>query len=83
MACQLDKVKRALVSLMKPLAKTYHVVLAVTRDSVDQEITSAYRKLSRRVHPDKGGSVADQKRLNSAHDAWKEERARAAGHGGA
>ena len=66
MVSSADLAKRALVTLIKLLATAYRCVLDVTRDSSDQEVTSAYRKLSKKVHPDKGGLEADQKRLNNA-----------------
>ena len=32
----------------------------------------AFRHVCRKTHPDKGGSLEDQKKLNAAHDAWTE-----------
>ena len=55
MVSAVDRAKRALVTLLKLLATAYGCVADVTRDSTDLEIKSAYRKLSKRVHPDKGG----------------------------
>ena len=49
----LDKLKRALVSLMLSLAQAYNSTVHVTRESTDKEVESAYRQLSRHVHPDK------------------------------
>ena len=54
MVSAVEQAKRALVSLLKLLATAYKCVLDVTRDSSDQEVKSAYRKLSKRTHPDKG-----------------------------
>ena len=63
----LEKLKRALVVLIVSLARTYKCTVHVTRESSDEEVRSAYRKLSRHVHPDRpGGSTEDQKRLNGA-----------------
>ena len=54
MVSAVDQDKRALVSLLKLLAAAYRCVLEVTRDSSDQEVKTAYRKLSKKTHPDKG-----------------------------
>ena len=43
------------------------------RESSDQEVKAAYRKLSKKAHPDKGGREADQKRLNGAYEKWQKE----------
>ena len=55
-----DHAKRVLVSLLRTLAATYGVVLQLSRDSPDVDIRSAFKKVSRKAHPDQGGSVADQ-----------------------
>ena len=49
------KPKRVFVTLLFTLAVTYGVTLAVTRDSPDSAVQTAYRKLLLKVHPDKGG----------------------------
>ena len=54
MVSAVDQAKRALVSLLKLLAAAYSCVLEVTRDSSDQEVKTAYRKLSKKTHPDRG-----------------------------
>ncbi len=82
MASELDKAKRALVSLLKVLALAYKCLLQLTRESSDKDVASAYRTVSRKTHPDKGGKAADQKRLNGAHDNWRREVQKAPGKGG-
>ena len=72
MVSAIDKAKRALVVIIRSLALAYNCCVNVTRDSRDAEVAKAYRKLSLKVHPDRGGSVQDQARLNAAHDAWKD-----------
>ena len=67
-----DQAKRALVTLISSLARIHNCSVQVTRKSPDTEVSKAYRALSRRVHPDRGGSGEDQKKLNAAHDAWKD-----------
>ena len=55
MVSALDKAKRALVAIIRSLALAYDICVTVTRDSGDAEVSKAYRKLSSKVHPDKGG----------------------------
>ena len=72
MVSALDQAKRALVALLRTLAAAYACSVKVTRDSADAEVRTAYRAVSRKVHPDRPtGSAADQKRLNAAHDKWQ------------
>jgi curved DNA-binding protein CbpA len=63
--------KRALVVLLRALAAVYGITLDVTRESSDTDVTKAFKKVSGRVHPDKGGAAEDSQRLNAARDAWK------------
>ena len=65
-----DKCKRALVSLIRSLALFHQVVTTVTRDSADVDVRKAYRTLSKKTHPDHGGHVQDQQRLNAAYEEW-------------
>jgi len=83
MPSALDRAKRSLVSLLKTLAGVYGVALNLTRDSTDQEVATAYRKLSRKTHPDRGGRPEHQTQLNNARDEWEEAKQQARGnHGG-
>ena len=61
MVSAVDRSKRALVALLCYLATAYGCVVDVTRDSDDAAVRKAYRLVSRRVHPDRGGSEEDQK----------------------
>ena len=70
MVSAVDRAKRALVALLRYLATAYGCVVDVTRGSDDAAVRRAYRLVSRRVHPDRGGSEEDQKKLNGAHDDW-------------
>ena len=63
MASAIDLAKRALVTLLKTLAAAYGTVLTLTRDSPDATVRSAYRKVSRKAHPDHGGDPEHQKTL--------------------
>ena len=67
----IDLAKRALVRFLRVLAASYGVALSLTRDSTDAEVSGAFRKLSRSVHPDRGGKTEDQAALNNARDAWE------------
>ncbi len=68
MVSAVDKAKRVLVTLLKSLAGIYALVLGLTRDSTEVEVKAAYRKVSRRAHPDRGGTPEHQKTLNAARD---------------
>ena len=52
-----DQAKRALASVLRSLLSLYSVALVITRDSADAEIRTAYRTLSRKTHPDRGGRL--------------------------
>ena len=67
-----DVAKRELVKLLKSLAVKYGVQLEVTRDSSDKEVVKAWRKVSLRTHPDKGGGAEDFARLSAANDTWQD-----------
>ena len=82
MVSAIDKAKRVLVTLLKSLAGIYAVVLGLTRDSTEVEVKAAYRKVSRRAHPDRGGTSEHQKALNAARDEWEEALRASKGSGG-
>ena len=56
MVSEVDRAKRALVTLLKRLAALYSVTLDLSRDSGDASLRTAYRKVSRKCHPDHGGT---------------------------
>ena len=66
--------KRALVSLLGRLAVAYNVTISVSRDSSDDKVTAAYRKVVLKVHPDKGGAVQDAQDLQAAKGNWETAR---------
>ena len=70
MASARDLAKRALITLIKFLAGVYSITVVAKRDSPDEEVRKAYRTLSRRVHPDKGGQKGEQEQLNAAYEKW-------------
>ena len=63
--------KRALVSLLLAFAQQYNVSVNVNRDSSDQGVEAAFRSVVKKVHPDKGGRVADAQRLQAAREKWR------------
>ena len=70
-ASPLQLAKRALVTLLLALAKSYGVPLGINRDSTDKVVLDSFRKVVRKVHPDKGGSNADVQKLNAARELWE------------
>lgn len=52
--------------------------LGVSKHANAEEIKEAYRKRSRETHPDRGGSVEEQQRVNRAYEVLGHEERRAA-----
>jgi hypothetical protein len=70
----LDRAKRALVSLLLRLASAYGVALDVRRESDEKAILQAYRRIAKKVHPDKGGTKKSFQALQAAKEAWDSAR---------
>ena len=64
--------KRALVKLLRELAAIHGFNLPLTRDSPDADVTSAFKRVASKVHPDKGGSLQHSQQLHAVRDAWQE-----------
>ena len=64
--------KRAFVRILLAFATQYQVSLSVSRDSADKDILAAYRRLVKKVHPDKGGKKEDQQKLQDAKVEWED-----------
>ena len=62
--------KRAFVKVLLALAVTYGSSLHINRDSADDAVSAAYRRVTKRAHPDKGGPVADAQHLQTAQEEW-------------
>ena len=58
-ASALQLATRAFVRVLLALASQYSVSLSVNRDSSDVALLSAYRRLLKKAHPDKGGRKED------------------------
>ena len=82
MVSAIDKAKRVLVTLLKSLAAIYGVALGLTRECTQVEVKAAYKKVSCKAHPDRGGAPEHQKALNAARDAWEETLRASKGRGG-
>ena len=67
------RLKRALVKLLLTLARQLSIALDVSRDSPDDRVKTAYKKVLLRVHPDKpGGSTERTKELTGLMGQWQE-----------
>jgi len=59
------------------MSKDYYEVLGVSKDSSEDEIKKAYRKLAHKYHPDKkGGDEAKFKEINSAYQVLSDKKKR-------
>ncbi|CAE8638271.1 unnamed protein product, partial [Polarella glacialis] len=47
-------------------------VLPDPRESADNLVTSAFRRVAKKVHPDKGGKLVDSQRLLAARQVWED-----------
>ena len=81
MVSAVDLAKRAFIKVLLQLAATYAVKLSLSRDSPADAVSAAYRKVSLKVHPDKGGTDEQQTALNAAREAWETAKVAAPGKG--
>ena len=62
------------MTVLLELARVYGLTFSINRDSEDNVVKAGFRKVIKRVHPDKpGGSEAAAKRLNTAWENWRRE----------
>jgi hypothetical protein len=62
--------RRELVKVLLALASAYSVALALKQDATDAQVSSAFRRVVKAVHPDKGGKVECAQKLHAAKDKW-------------
>ena len=74
MPSDVDLAKRELVKVLRELAGKHRVTLALSRESPDAEVQKAFRQVSRKVHPDKGGDLAEFQKLSATNDTWQDLR---------
>ena len=70
MVSNIDTAKRALVTLLKSIAVIYGLVAGLTRESTDVQVRAAYKNVSRKAHPDKGGSAEHQRTVLRLCPPW-------------
>ena len=78
----IQRAKRALVSVLLKLAFDYGVAVDINRESDDRALLQCYRRVVKKVHPDKGGHKKTFQTLQVAKEAWDTARqgARPAGN---
>ena len=82
MVSNIDTGRRALVcDTSESLAVIHGLELALTRESTDRQLRAAYRTVSRKSHPDKGGTPEHQKALNAGREAWEDSLRASTGRG--
>ena len=59
--------KRAFVKLLVRLAHAYTIIMSINRDASDPKVLAAFRKVVIKVHPDKGGGVAENSPAKSSN----------------
>ena len=52
----IQRAKRAFVSVLLKLAFDYGVAVDINRESDDKAVLQCYRRVVKKVHPDKGGN---------------------------
>ena len=52
----IQRAKRAFVSVLLKLAFDYGVAVDINRESDDKAVSQCYRRVVKKVHPDKGGN---------------------------
>ena len=65
----LYRAKRAYVTVHLRLASACGLALEINRDSEDAAVVRAYKRLARKVHPDKGGDTRQFQELQGAKEA--------------
>ena len=77
-----DSAKRAFVGVLLATARVFGVPLTVTRESDDKVLVSAYRRVAKKAHLDKGGNTRAFQKLQGARDARDAARTSSQASGG-
>ena len=70
MPSAVEVAKRELVKVLRELAAKYRLSFSLTRESRDGDVAKAFKRVSLKAHPDKGGDLQDFQRLSSTNDVW-------------
>ena len=62
---------RAFVKVLLTLPRVYEVALTVNRDSSGKDVLKAYKRVTLKAQPDKGGTNKDFKTLQAAREEWE------------
>ena len=73
-ASSLQQAKRSFVTVLLTIAAIYSVRLTITRESSDEDCTKAFKRVSLKAHPNKGGLLAHSQALNAANETWDKAR---------
>ena len=68
------KIKREFVKVLLTLAALYSCRLEVNRDSPDEVLRKALKRVALKTHPDKGAQLEHAQSLNAAKEAWDKSR---------
>ncbi len=63
----MDKIRAEILANAKPFLANEYPLLGIERGADKREIKNAYRRMARKLHPDKGGDEAAMKALNAAY----------------
>ena len=64
MVSDAQKAHRALVAVLRRMVQLYCIAVALSFNSCDAEVMTAYRKVVLKVHPDKGGTAEHFREVN-------------------
>ena len=61
----------AFVKVLLTLPQVYELALTVKRDSSGKDVLKAYKRVTLKAQPDKGGTNKDFKTLQAAREKWE------------
>ena len=71
-----QQAKRIFVKVLLTIAALYGCRLEVTRESSDEAVLKAFKRVALKAHPDKGGLLKHAQDLNVAKEAWDKARSK-------